>query len=74
MPSTQKLSETIETMVQVLETMKNDELSLDEMMEAFSRAIESYKQYQACISNECLDVLEIKVEMDQLVECKYEWR
>lgn len=74
MSGPQKLNTALESMVRCLETMKNEQLTLTEMMDEFSRAIEGYKQYQACVSNESLDVKEVRFEAGELIEASYNWK
>lgn len=75
MSGTQTLNQSIQTLVESLETIKGDGLTLAQMMDEFSRAIESYKQYQAMISNGSLDVKEVKMnEAGDLIESNFNWQ
>jgi len=74
MPGTQKLAQAIENMTQSLDSVKADGLALSEMMSEFSRAIEAYKQYQAYVSGETMDVKEVRIENGILIEVEYKWQ
>jgi exonuclease VII small subunit len=74
MSSHQTLNQSINTMVEVLEAMKGEKLSLDETMNEFSKAIESYQSCQNYLSNEKLDVKEVKIEIGEFVESNFDWQ
>jgi|JI10StandDraft_1071094.scaffolds.fasta_scaffold306261_2 exodeoxyribonuclease VII small subunit len=70
----QKLSQSIDTLVEVLEAMKSEELTLDQTMIEFTKAIESYRHCQDYLSSATLDVKEVKVDASQFVEANFDWK
>lgn len=70
----QKLSQSIDTLVEVLEAMKSEELALDQTMSEFTKAIEAYRHCQDYLSNAKLDVKEVKVDASQFVEADFDWK
>lgn len=75
MPNHQTLAKSIQGMTAALEKIKTDELTLTQMMEEFTNAIHAYQQFELNVSNENLDVKEVKMtESGELKESAFEWR
>ncbi len=71
----QTLAKSIQGMTSALDKIKEDELTLTQMMEAFSNAIQSYQQFELNMGSESLDVKEVKIsESGALKEYDFEWR
>ena len=71
----QKLDQMIESMTAVLESIKAEELPVSKMIDEFTLAMKSYQDFEACIGNECMDVVEVKMdESGSFIESPFEWK
>jgi len=68
------LTQSIETMVQVLENLKNEEYSLEHCMDEFGKAVDSYMFCQDHLSNQTMDVKEVKFVAGQWTENDFDWK
>lgn len=65
----------LQRMAGVLETIKADDLPLNQMMDEFLIAMEAYQKFEIHVANETLDVKEVKLgDAGTFDETEFEWR
>ncbi len=74
MSSHQTLGGSVETLLQVTESLKNEALDLEECLKEFEKSVEAFKACQNILSKHMMDVKEAKFVAGQWVESDYDWQ